>query len=89
MSGEVDLTNAAGEPAVLTEQRGRVLVITLNRPEAKNAINGALSHGLAAAIETTLARMRASAGGGDRLDPDAEGVIGGGGSLRSRRPART
>ena len=33
-------------PAVLTEQRGRVLVITLNRPEARNAINGALSHGL-------------------------------------------
>ena len=51
MSADVDLTNAAGEPAVLTEQRGRVLVITLNRPEAKNAINGALSHGLAAAIE--------------------------------------
>lgn len=51
MSAEVDLTNAAGEPAVLTEQRSRVLVITLNRPEAKNAINGALSHGLAAAID--------------------------------------
>ncbi len=33
-------------PAVLTEQRGRVLIITLNRPEARNAINGALSHGL-------------------------------------------
>ncbi len=25
--------------AVLTEKRGRVLVITLNRPEAMNAIN--------------------------------------------------
>ncbi len=33
-------------PAVLTERRGRVLIITLNRPEARNAINGALSHGL-------------------------------------------
>ena len=33
-------------PAVLTEQRGRVLLITLNRPEAMNAINGDLSHGL-------------------------------------------
>ena len=32
--------------AVLTERRGRVLVITLNRPEAMNAINGALSQGL-------------------------------------------
>ena len=33
-------------PAVLTEQRGRVLLITLNRPEAMNAINGDLSNGL-------------------------------------------
>ena len=32
-----------GESAVLTERRGRVMVITLNRPEAMNAINGALS----------------------------------------------
>ncbi len=32
--------------AVLTEKRGRVLIITLNRPEAMNAINGDLSHGL-------------------------------------------
>jgi enoyl-CoA hydratase len=37
--------------AVLTEQRGRVLLITLNRPEAMNAINGALSSGLWAAVE--------------------------------------
>jgi enoyl-CoA hydratase len=35
--------------AVLTERRGRVLLITLNRPEAMNAINGALSRGLVAA----------------------------------------
>ncbi len=35
--------------AVLTERRGRVLLITLNRPEAMNAINGALSSGLVAA----------------------------------------
>lgn len=37
------------EPAVLTEKRDRVLLITLNRPEAMNAINGALSSGLVAA----------------------------------------
>jgi len=36
--------------AVLTEQRGRVLLITLNRPAAMNAINGALACGLAEAI---------------------------------------
>ncbi len=39
------------EPAVLTERRERVLLITLNRPEAMNAINGALSAGLVAAVE--------------------------------------
>ncbi len=37
---------AATEPAVLVERRDRVMVITLNRPEAMNAINGDLSHGL-------------------------------------------
>jgi enoyl-CoA hydratase len=37
--------------AVLTEQHGRVLLITLNRPEAMNAINGALSHGLWDAVK--------------------------------------
>ena len=37
--------------AILTERRGRVLIITMNRPEAKNAINGDLSNGLWAAIQ--------------------------------------
>jgi enoyl-CoA hydratase len=36
--------------AVLTERRGRVLLITLNRPEAMNSINGALARGLAKAV---------------------------------------
>jgi enoyl-CoA hydratase len=36
---------------VLTERRGRVLLITLNRPEARNAINGALAEGLVRSIE--------------------------------------
>lgn len=39
------------EPAVLTEKRDRVLLITLNRPDAMNAINGALSAGLVAATD--------------------------------------
>ena len=38
------------EAAVLTEARGRVLLITLNRPDAMNSINGALSTGLVEAI---------------------------------------
>lgn len=37
--------------AVLTEQHGRVLLITLNRPDAMNAINGALSTGLWDAVQ--------------------------------------
>ena len=44
------MSEASTEEAVLTERRGRVMVITLNRPEAMNAINGALSHGLLAAV---------------------------------------
>lgn len=37
--------------AILTERRGRVLIITMNRPEAKNAINGPLATGLWAAVQ--------------------------------------
>lgn len=36
---------------VLVERRERVLVITLNRPKAKNSVNGALAQGLTAAID--------------------------------------
>jgi len=36
---------------VLTESQDGVLVITLNRPEAKNAANKALAEGLAAAVD--------------------------------------
>lgn len=35
---------------VLTERRGRVLLITLNRPEAMNAVNTALAQALLAAV---------------------------------------
>ncbi|MEX0581069.1 MAG: crotonase/enoyl-CoA hydratase family protein [Mycobacterium sp.] len=38
--------------AVLTEQRGRILIITINRPEAKNSVNAAVSHALAGAMDT-------------------------------------
>jgi enoyl-CoA hydratase len=37
---------------VLTERRGRVLLITLNRPEARNAVNSALAQALADALES-------------------------------------
>ena len=39
------------EDAVLVERRGRVLIIRLNRPDAMNAINGALSNGLWNAVK--------------------------------------
>ncbi|MCW2848452.1 MAG: caiD 3 [Marmoricola sp.] len=47
---------------VLTEQRDRTLLITLNRPEAMNAINAALVEGLLAAV--------------DRLDEDPDLTVG-------------
>lgn len=37
--------------AVLVERRGRTLVITINRPDARNAINLAVSQGLADAVD--------------------------------------
>ena len=36
---------------VLTEARGRVLLVTLNRPEARNSVNSALGGALVAAME--------------------------------------
>src|SRR3954449_2666302 len=39
------------QPAVLTERRDNVLVITLNRPEARNAVNMALAEGIAAGLD--------------------------------------
>ena len=37
--------------AVLTEERDGVLVVTINRPEARNAINGDVARGIAAAVD--------------------------------------
>jgi enoyl-CoA hydratase len=36
---------------VLTERRGRVLLITINRPDQRNAVNAAVSQGIAAALD--------------------------------------
>jgi enoyl-CoA hydratase len=39
------------EPAVLTERRERVLVITINRPAQRNAVNAAVAAGIAQALD--------------------------------------
>jgi enoyl-CoA hydratase len=39
------------DEAVLTEARGRVLVITINRPDQRNAVNAAVAEGIAGALD--------------------------------------
>ncbi|MBV8430856.1 MAG: crotonase/enoyl-CoA hydratase family protein [Solirubrobacterales bacterium] len=39
------------KPAVLTERRGRVLLITINRPDQRNAVNAAVATGIAAGLD--------------------------------------
>ncbi|MFD0903196.1 crotonase/enoyl-CoA hydratase family protein [Actinomadura sediminis] len=48
--------------AVLTEEDGAVLTITINRPEAKNAVNSAVAQGIAAAMEELDTRKDLSIG---------------------------
>jgi enoyl-CoA hydratase len=42
---------SAADPAVLTERHGRVLVITLNRPDQRNAVNAAVAAGINDGLE--------------------------------------
>jgi enoyl-CoA hydratase len=37
--------------AVVSERRGNVLLITINRPEMRNAVNGAVAEGIAGALD--------------------------------------
>ena len=39
------------QPEVLTERRGSVLLITLNRPQVRNAVNAALAEGVSNALD--------------------------------------
>jgi enoyl-CoA hydratase len=50
------------QPSVLTERRERVLVVTLNRPDRRNAVNSELARALATAL--------------DELDADASLAVG-------------
>jgi enoyl-CoA hydratase len=56
------VAEASTEPVVLTEPRGAVLVITLNRPAARNAIDHALAAAIAAATDALDADDRYRAG---------------------------
>jgi enoyl-CoA hydratase len=49
-------------PAVLTERRGSVLIITLNRPQVRNAVNTALAEGVAEALDSLDADDTLTAG---------------------------
>lgn len=53
---------AEDEQQVLRERRGNVLLITINRPEQRNAVNAAVANGIATAL--------------DELDADEELAIG-------------
>ena len=48
--------------AVLVDTRDNVLVITINRPEARNAVNGAVATGVAAALDRLDAEAALSVG---------------------------
>ena len=73
------ITTADSEAAyrhLLVERRGTVAVITLNRPEALNALCNELTEELTAALDDTEA-------------DDSIGAVGNGGAVEtSRRPAR-
>jgi enoyl-CoA hydratase len=45
------VSTGGSDQAVLTERRDRVLLVTLNRPDQRNAINGAVAHGIARALD--------------------------------------
>lgn len=51
MCSAVSGNEEGDEPEVIVEQRGRILLITINRPKAKNAVNAAVANGLAAAVD--------------------------------------
>jgi crotonobetainyl-CoA hydratase len=57
------VTDTTTAPAALTERRGNVLLITINRPEARNAVNGAVSIAVGDALQAA------------QDDPDVRAVV--------------
>ena len=80
------------EAAVLTEQRGHTLVVTINRPKASNSINAAVHQGIGEALERAESdpeiRAVVLTGSGERVfcagaDLKALGTLGGEGVMPS------
>ena len=44
-------SSSDGAPGALTERRGNTLIVTINRPEARNAVNAAVSTGVGDALQ--------------------------------------
>jgi crotonobetainyl-CoA hydratase len=57
------VTETVAAPAALVERRGNVMVITINRPDARNAINASVSIAVGAAMEEA------------QTDPDVRVVV--------------
>jgi enoyl-CoA hydratase len=77
--------------AVLTEVNDGIAVITINRPEARNAVNGAVARGIAAAVEEFDARsdvrvlVLTGAGGTFSAGMDLKGFLAGDSPLAEGR----
>jgi enoyl-CoA hydratase len=56
------MNEASPEAAVLTEVRANILLITLNRPASRNAVNSALASGIAGALDELDANGGLAAG---------------------------
>ena len=50
------------EPEVLVDRRDRILVVTINRPDQRNAVNAAVAQGIAAALDELDADVDLSLG---------------------------
>ncbi|HET7073734.1 MAG TPA: crotonase/enoyl-CoA hydratase family protein [Mycobacterium sp.] len=57
------MTDPAAAPAALVDRSGNVMVITINRPDARNAVNAAVSIGVGDALEEA------------QRDPDVRAVV--------------
>lgn len=56
------MTSESGEAQVLTETRGRVLIITINRPDQRNAINSTVAQRIGAALDELDRNVELSVG---------------------------